>query len=169
MELLFDVFLIVLFSVFLFLSNDISDVTIGKDNLGSAGFPRLIAIVAILLLALVITQKIRVIVKARKMTADGEQQIEKGSKISNSLYKRLFSMIILLVFYILFLKQLGFVLETAVFIFLSLTILGERKYLRSIIFSVVFTAMLVIIFGKIFFIALPRGTGFLRELSYFIF
>lgn len=169
MELLFDVFLIVLFLVFLFLSNDISDVTIGKDNLGSAGFPRLIAIVAILLLALVITQKIRVIVKARKMTADGEQQIEKGSKISNSLYKRLFSMIILLVFYILFLKQLGFVLETAVFIFLSLTILGERKYLRSIIFSVVFTAMLVIIFGKIFFIALPRGTGFLRELSYFIF
>jgi len=166
MELIFDVFLICVFAAFFFLSGNISEVTIANDNLGSRGFPRMIAIVAIVLLAFSIAFRIRLLFKQRRSE---QQSNEAKIGIAKNLYMRLFAIILLLFFYIVFLKQLGFVLETLLFIYLCLVIMGERNHLRSALFSVAFTALLVIIFGRVFFIALPRGIGFLREVSYYLF
>ncbi len=166
MELIFDVFLVCVFAVFFFLSGSISEVTIANDNLGSSGFPRLIALVAIVLLVFSIAFRVQLLIRKRS----SEQQSDEAKiGIAKNLYIRLFAMVFLLSFYIVFLKQLGFVLETLLFIYLCLVIMGERNHLRSAVFSVAFTALLVIIFGRVFFIALPRGIGILREVSYYLF
>lgn len=165
MELVFDLFLVTVFSAFLFMSNSITAKTISNDQLGSKGFPQMIAAVAIVLLLAII---LRTIVAKKKGGGIKVQSVE-TEPVARSLYIRVFALIILLFLYILFLKKLGFTLETLLFIFLSLTILGYRNYRISAIFSVAFTAMLVIVFGRVFFIAIPRGTGFLKELSYFLY
>lgn len=168
MELIFDFFLMLLFIGMLFWSNGIAATTIRNDHMGSAGFPRLIAIAAIVLLTITIGKKVLALVRSSQEASQTNQPTN-ATQPSRDLLIRTLSLIILLFLYIVFLKHLGFVLETVLFIFVSLFILGERKYFQSLIFSLGFTALLVIVFGRIFFIALPRGTGWLREISYFLF
>lgn len=165
MELVFDFFLVALFSSFLFMSRNITSKTIASDQLGSKGFPQMIAIVAIILLIAIV---IKTIIAMRK-TEPVKGKTAKITTSTKTLYKRVVLLITLLFLYIVFLKKIGFTLETLLFIFLSLTILGYKNYRVSIIFSIAFTAMLVIVFGRVFFIAIPRGTGLLKELSYFLY
>ncbi|MDT4762646.1 tripartite tricarboxylate transporter TctB family protein [Sphaerochaeta sp. PS] len=165
MELVFDLFLVALFSGFLFMSQSITEKSISNDYFGSRGFPEMVAIVAIVLLVGIIAKTLVARNKAGYVKPQ-KVQMEEGYR---KIYIRVLSLIMLLFVYIVLLKSLGFVLETVLFIFLALTILGYKKYPISVLFSVAFTAILVIVFGRVFFIAIPRGTGFLREISYFLF
>lgn len=168
MELIFDFFLMLLFIGMLLWSNGIAATTIRNDHMGSAGFPRLIAVAAIVLLTITIGKKVLALVRASQKVSQTNQPT-KATQPSRDLLVRTLSLITFLLLYIGFLKHLGFVLETMLFIFICLFILGERKYFQSFLFSLGLTALLVIVFGRIFFIALPRGTGWLREISYFLF
>jgi len=165
MEYAFDLFLVILFSGFLFMSRGIPEKSISNDYLGSRGFPQLIAIVAIVLLVAILAKT----VISRKKVGYTKPQKMKSVEGNRNVYIRVFALILLLFLYISFLKKLGFTLETLLFIFAALTILGYRNFRISVLFSLAFTAMLVIIFGRVFFIAIPRGTGFLKELSYFLY
>lgn len=169
MELLFDIFLIAVFSAFLIMSQDIAEITISNDHLGSAGFPQMIAVVALVLLTAAFAFKVRSLVISRSGGSTGASPVGAKVGISRTFYLRLLAMVLILLAYIVLLKQLGFVLETVLFTYLSLVVLGERKHLRSVLFAVAFTAMLVIVFGRVFFIALPRGIEFLREISYYLY
>jgi hypothetical protein len=71
--------------------------------------------------------------------------------------------------YAALMNVIGFILSTLVFTFVNPLVMGYRKYRILTVFSVLLTVVVVLAFGKLFFIPLPRGLGFLRELSYYIY
>jgi putative tricarboxylic transport membrane protein len=77
--------------------------------------------------------------------------------------------VILLAAYIALLNVLGFALSTALYLFVAAASIGYRKWGLLTLFSIVASAMLVGIFGTVFYVPLPRGIEFFRELSYFIY
>ena len=77
--------------------------------------------------------------------------------------------VLLLLCYILTIKSLGFAIVTLLFTAGSITALGYKSYGKTAVFSLLFTAMLIVIFGRVFFIALPRGIGVIKEFSYYLY
>jgi hypothetical protein len=71
--------------------------------------------------------------------------------------------------YIVVLPYVGFTIGTLALSYVSVRIIGYRKRGKSALFSLFLTALLVAVFGRVFFIALPRGIGLIKEISYFLY
>jgi hypothetical protein len=71
--------------------------------------------------------------------------------------------------YIFALNILGYIVSTLIFPFFIGRTIGYRKNAILAIFSIILTAVMVLVFGNLFSVPLPRGIGLLRELSYFIY
>lgn len=70
----------------------------------------------------------------------------------------------MLVLYVLFFELLGFVLCTVSFLFVLMARLGVKK-LRSALYAAGFTALIYLMFGKLFGVSLPPGVLGLIGLS----
>ncbi len=70
-----------------------------------------------------------------------------------------------LVLYALLIRYLGFLLCSLLFCFGFSMLLGEKKEWRAAVFSLVVTVVLYLLFYKGMGIMLPRGEGFLRDIS----
>lgn len=67
------------------------------------------------------------------------------------------------------LEPLGFMVTSLFFLFAYGLLLGDRKFLRLAIVSVIITVFLYIIFGVLLQVNLPRGTvPFLRDFALFV-
>lgn len=71
--------------------------------------------------------------------------------------------------YVLLMDVIGFAISTPLFLIASTRSMGYKNIKPLILYTVIVTAALLIVFGKVFFIPLPRGTGIFRELSYMIY
>ena len=158
MELLFNLFIGGVLLMFLLCGTTISDNTVAADHLGSGGFPMIFAAIGLILLAYSTLQTLR-----------SPKSAKEPSGITFADYKRVGVIVLLLLFYILTVKTLGFAIVTLIFIAGSVTALGYKSYGKTAIFSLLFTAMLIVIFGRVFFIALPRGIGVIKEFSYYLY
>jgi len=70
------------------------------------------------------------------------------------------SSIVLLLFYVLCYGSLGFLLSTAIYLFVQMTFFtekGQRHWLRTAIISVVFPIMVYLLFVKVLNYTLPTG------------
>ena len=56
-----------------------------------------------------------------------------------------------------------------IFSVLSAKVMGYKENVKTLIFSLGLTVGVTLIFGKLFFVGLPRGIGLLREISYLIY
>jgi putative tricarboxylic transport membrane protein len=161
MEIVFNAFIGVILLIFLVGSRFISDETVASDVLGSRGFPIIFSIIGLVLLAVETITTLRG--KTKKESVEGEASFTPGGA------KRAGLIVALLLGYIVAVTRIGFVLTTLVFVFSAVRIIGYKNWKLIIIFSVLMTALLVAAFGRIFFVPLPRGTGILKELSYFLY
>ncbi|MEF9895468.1 MAG: tripartite tricarboxylate transporter TctB family protein, partial [Clostridia bacterium] len=67
------------------------------------------------------------------------------------------------------LEPLGFMVTCFLFLISYGLLLGERKYLRLVLFALLITLVLYICFGVLLSVNLPRGTvPFLRNFALFI-
>ena len=71
--------------------------------------------------------------------------------------------------YVGVLDFLGFAVSTALYLFAAAASIGYRKWLLLTVFSTATAAVMTGVFGALFFVPLPRGVGFLRELSYLVY
>ena len=71
--------------------------------------------------------------------------------------------------YVGVLDFLGFAVSTALYLFAAAASIGYRKWLLLTVFSTATAAVMTGVFGALFFVPLPRGVEFFRELSYLVY
>jgi len=132
--------------------------TVGTDVLRASGFPVGVIVLALVILLILIA---KYIMQSRK----------EGKPIFRDLGvpPKLVVIAGAIVAYMGLMSVIGFILSTLTFVFVNPVIMGYRKYRVLVFFSVIVTTVLVVLFGKLLFVPLPRGFGLLREISYYLY
>lgn len=154
-EVIFHVVLIVIMGIF---AKESFAISTGRsaDPIGPAGFPQvLLGIILILLI-------ISLFNSFKKLKAN-----EQNEKLNiNMAY---FGLLIGIVLFILLNDVISFTLATIVFCFCLFYLLGQKKYLKMSINSVIIAVAFTLVFGNVLSVPLPRGIGLIKELSYFLY
>lgn len=129
------------------------------DVLGAGGFPIIIGIIALIGLAMV---TIRVIKEKRKVDIP-------MLKLRSIDGRMVFINVLLLAAYVGLLDVIGFVLATFAYLVAAPLSMGYRKPVVLAIFASITTAVMVVVFGIVFYVPLPRGAELFRDLSYLIY
>lgn len=159
METLFTMGLMVLLAIMFALTLGISGDTIPGDVLGARGFPLAMIVLGFVLCILILVRQ------ARTKTEKGSRLLD----LSRPEGRAALAACGALVAYIALLNFLGYILSTLLFSVSAARLTGFRKVGALVLFAVMTTAVLFLLFAKLFFVPLPRGAGFLRELSYLIY
>ena len=159
MELLFNIFLAVFLIVFFVVSTTFQGITISSDKIGADGFPQMVILISAILLMFIFIKQIK---NMKNSSKEKFNYKDKGFKI-------MIINIVLLTFYIFTMNYLGFMISTFTYSLIAIWSMGYKDKVKGIIFTLILTASITIIFGKVFYVSLPRGIGLLRELSYLIY
>jgi hypothetical protein len=131
---------------------------VGTDVLKAGGFPIGVIALSLIVLAILITQYVL--------------QHKKGGKpifAGPGIQPKVIATAAVIGVYAALINIIGFIFSTLVFTFVNPLIMGYKNYRLLAFFSVLLTVVIILVFGKVFYIPLPRGLGFLRELSYYIY
>lgn len=158
-EQIFNIVIGIFLAGMFFVSRTFRRDTVDGDLLRSNGFPAILIIIGIALLIILIIKQFR-----NKAPLSGKI-IDIGTKAGKAVVIN----IILLTVYISIINFTGYVLSTFLYAIGAGRTMGYKKYVFLLLFSAAVTVVFVILFGKIFYVPLPRGTGLFRELSYFIY
>jgi putative tricarboxylic transport membrane protein len=160
MELVFTICVAAFLVAMALLTRGFGADTITGDVFGPSGFPLLLIAIGLLLTGLIALGQLR---------GTSERTQEKLLDLSTRAGRALVSSAAVLVAYLAIMNVLGYVLSTLVFSFVAAWVMGYRKIPALAAFSVVVTAALFLLFGRAFYIPLPRGVSFLRDLSYVLY
>ncbi len=127
------------------------------DLLGEFGFPKFLFFLGIFLLCIMVGQRI-----FNRKNLKAENTFQNGSFGMRST-------IFMMALYIAMMNFLGFTLSTLIFVYGNARLMGYKRQLVLIVFTFVLTIFIVLVFGKVFYVPLPRGTGVLRDLSYYVY
>lgn len=126
---------------------------------GPAFFPNVLAVLYIILGAY---QVFLGFVSSRKAAEVGEKDKRGNPRIDAKSLKSTILYVLLLAGFIGFFDVLGFIVTSFAFLFLLMLLLGVAPG-KSALFSLVFVALIYLLFGKLFTIGLPAGIlGFLE-------
>jgi hypothetical protein len=159
MELVFNIFLAAFLIVFYAVSLSFGGMTISTDQIGPGGFPQIVIILSLIFLLINTVDLLKNKKNTKKTKFDFH---DKGFKI-------MIIGIALFALYIVLLNLLGFMLSTFIFSSVTIWMLGYREKLKGLAFTLILTISITLVFGKFFFVSLPRGIWILRELSYLIY
>lgn len=129
------------------------------DVLGAGGFPIIIGIVALIGLAMVTIRVVK-----EKHTVDIPML-----NLRSVDGRMVFINVLVLAAYVGLLDVIGFILATLLYLVAAPLSMGYRKPLVLAVFSSVTTAVMVAVFGMVFYVPLPRGVELFRDLSYLIY
>ncbi|MEA5136050.1 MAG: tripartite tricarboxylate transporter TctB family protein [Candidatus Fimivivens sp.] len=157
MDLLFSIFLTV-FAVYCFYLVGAQSPAPTATELGAAFWPRIILVAMIVLL-------IANIIKSIKGHKDSSEKIFGEFKIAEFFKSKLFIGMVLVFIMALLLPYVGFIPVCFLFLMAYGALLGERRWLRLILISLLVTVILYVIFQGPLGIMLARGTGIFREFA----
>lgn len=160
MELLFNFVIGIVLLIFFKESTKIDGMVISSDKIGANGFPQTIIIISFILL---------IYISYKNIKNRNKAGLKESFNFKDKGFKVMVASIGLLAVYIFTMNIIGFILGTFLFSVLASIIMGYRETLKTVIFSLVLTVAITLIFGKLFFVSLPRGLGILREISYLIY
>ena len=135
-------------AISIFLFSNAAKMPKSARGIGPGDYPKIICAVLIALCAI---QMIRILAECRGIPGIDFQKVEWVSLL------RAFAMILLSWLYYAFLKKIGFLILTPVYLFLSMLLFGYRKWIRMVIYSVVFSTGVYYLFVKVFLVLLPKG------------
>lgn len=161
LEMLFNGVLCLVFLFFIIFGAQIPHQSRPADIVEASGFPMIFAFVGLILLAVEVVSQIKKLRKGECETK--EEPLYKPGAI------RFAIIIAMTIAYILLIKTLGFTIVTLLYLFAALFLLGSKKPAFNALFTVLATLTLVLIFGRFFGITLPRGAGFLKDLSFILY
>ncbi|CAM4353179.1 tripartite tricarboxylate transporter TctB family protein [Lacicoccus alkaliphilus] len=148
---------IILLSVFLFYDT-FSIEAAASEEIGPTMWPR------ILLISLFIFGFILLIHSLYRLKKDsGEKSGDRFDAV------KFWGFLILIIMYIPALIYIGFIIATPIWIFMLAFIAGMRKVLPLMLTPLVGTAVVTFLFPVLLRISMPRGVGFMREVSYFFY
>jgi hypothetical protein len=132
--------------------------TVGTDVLKAGGFPIGVIVLSLMVLGFLIARYVLRCKKEGKPVLGGP-----------GIHPKAIATAAMIGVYAALMNIIGFMLATLVFTFVNPLIMGYKNYRVLAVFSLLLTVVVILTFGKIFYIPLPRGLGFLRELSYYIY
>ncbi len=159
MEMIFTVGIMAFLGLMFFLTTGMGTETIAGDALGARGFPIAMIVLGLALCVLIIIKQS----KAKKEA--GEKLLDLRSPEGRAVL----ATVAALVGYLALLNIVGYIISTLLFSMLAARVAGYRKPFVLVLFAVLLTCVLFLLFGKVFFVPLPRGLGPLRELSYLLY
>ncbi|MBQ9300070.1 MAG: tripartite tricarboxylate transporter TctB family protein [Clostridia bacterium] len=158
MELLFEVVLGAFLIFFMVQSAALSTRTVTGDSLTAKGVPLIIAGLALLFLVIMAVQYSR---NCKK----------EGKPLFGDLHipKQVLLVAAALLVYVILVNKLGFIICTLLYAYGNARLLGYKTRWKVALFAVVLTVLFTVVFAMLFGVPLPRGTGFIRELTYNIY
>jgi len=158
-EIVFNIFLALGIVFYLFHALQLPSTDNPADVLGANGFPIIIGILALIVLAMIS-------IKAAKDKHKIHIPMFEWHTVDG---RMLIINVFLLAAYVGLLDVLGYAVSTLLYLIACPMSIGYRKWGRLTVFSVATTTVLVASFGILFYVPLPRGVEFFRELSYLIY
>jgi hypothetical protein len=134
------------------------DTTRVTDVVGAAGFPK-----AIIVLAFILTG-----ISLYKTFRHYSETTRKQHKIEE-LNIQFIGVLVAVVTFIFATDVIGFVLASIVLSAVIMLLLGLKKISKVAWISVGISSVFTLVFGKILHVPLPRGMGFIQELSFLIY
>ena len=157
MDLIFSIFLTV-FAVYCFFLVGAQSPASTATELGAAFWPRIILVVMIALL-------IANIVKNIKENKASGQKLVGEIKIAEFFKSKLFIGMVIVFVMALLMPYIGFMPVCFLFLMAYGALLGERRWLRLVLISLIVTVILYVLFQGPLSIMLARGTGIFREFA----
>lgn len=144
LERLFLLFLCVISAFLYFITFNFEVFEMDKYSLGPAFFPRLICIILFLIALILLIFSIK---------------NKNYSKIKNKNPNLKYSVITIIFFivYVFLIEKLGYLTSTIIFMISIIFLLKSKSLLINIIFSVVFSSVIYLLFSKGFNVSLPEG------------
>jgi Na+/melibiose symporter-like transporter len=167
-----DIFLTLLlflfFAVTLSNTDDWISVTEQSDALevGPRFFPIILCTIALVLLVWLLISQIR----EYRLVAVFKTKREAG-EVQDSLSSVyiLFKAVLSIFLFIYFMKYLGFVFSSIIFLIFIQLILGNRSLYKITLFAIGVLFACYLIFIKLLQVQLPRGVGIFEQISYFLY
>lgn len=159
MEAVFTLCIMGFLGITAILSLGQSKETIAGDQLGAGGFPLIMVVLGLILCTILLVKQL----KSKKKTH------ERLLDLSTPAGKAIALNALVLAIYLAVMNLFGFILSTLIYAFSAARVTGYRKYGKLVLFSFLTTIGLFLLFGKAFFVPLPRGVGILKELSYLLY
>ncbi|MFT0800946.1 tripartite tricarboxylate transporter TctB family protein [Bacillus swezeyi] len=155
-EIIFHIILIVIMGLFF---KESLAITTGRsaDPIGPAGFPQVIIVIILVLLLISLFNAIRKV------------KSKEAKTIPLNLNMAYFGLLVDIIVFILLNDLISFTLASVVFCFFLFLLLGQKRYLKMTINSIIVAVVFTLVFGKILTVPLPRGIGVIKELSYFLY
>lgn len=155
-EIIFHVILIGVIGLFF---KESFTITTGRsaDPIGPVGFPQAIIVVIFVLLIISLFKAIRKYKSSEENSAPLNLNFE------------YFGILIGIGVFVLLNDLISFTLASVVFCFFLFFLLGQKKYSKMLLNSIIVSLMFTLVFGKILTVPLPRGIGVIKELSYFLY
>ncbi len=160
-EIIFHIVLLILLGFFYNDALNI-DTTRVTDVVGAAGFPK-----AIILLAFILTA-VSLYSAFRKYNEHSASEIPKQWHIEE-LNIQFIGVIASIVAFIFASDIIGYLLGSTVLIAVLMVLLGQRKPVKIAAISVSVAFGFTMVFGKLLHVPLPRGAGFIQDLSFLLY
>lgn len=148
---------IILLSGFLFYDTFSIEI-VESDEIGPTAWPRILLIALFTFGIIFLIQSLYNFKKESKESEEAQVN-----------YLKFWSFLIVIILYIPALIYLGFIITTPICILSLALVAGMRKALPLILTPLIGTAVVTFIFPVLLQISLPRGVGFMREVSYFFY
>ena len=144
LEKFFLLFLCIVSAFLFFITFNFEVFEMDKYSLGPAFFPRLICIILFLIALILLIFSIK---------------NKNYSKIKNKNPNLKYSVITIIFFivYVFLIEKLGYLTSTIIFMISIIFLLKSKSLLINIIFSVVFSSVIYLLFSKGFNVSLPEG------------
>lgn len=144
LERLFLLFLCIISAFLYFITFNFEVFEMDKYSLGPAFFPRLICIILFLIALILLIFSIK---------------NKNYSKIKNKNPNLKYSVITIIFFivYVFLIEKLGYLTSTIIFMISIIFLLKSKSLLINIIFSVIFSSVIYLLFSKGFNVSLPEG------------
>lgn len=157
MDLIFSIFLTV-FAVYCYFLVGAQSPAPTATELGAAFWPRIILVAMIVLLIANIVRNI----KGNKVSAE---KLFGEFKIAEFFKSKLFVGMLLVFFMAFLMPYIGFIPVCFLFLMAYGALLGERRWLRLVLISLIVTVIIYVLFQGPLSIMLARGTGVFREFA----
>lgn len=155
-ELFFNAFLGIGVIFYMFHATLIAQQSLPADVVEANGFPLLVGGISLVLIAFTLWENIKTRHQEEKLNLSKPALIRIG-------------IILTAIFgYIQLVTTLGFITTMFVFLAVCITAGGSKRYIFNVVFALILTIFLTLVFGQVFMISLPRGTGIFFNWSFLL-
>ena len=138
LEKFFLLFLCIISAFLFFITFNFEVFEMDKYSLGPAFFPRVVCILLFVVALILLIFSIK-------------------NKYKNQNFKYSIITIIFFIIYVFLIEKLGYLTSTIIFMISIIFLLKSKSFLINIIFSVVFSSIIYLLFSKGFNVSLPNG------------